>query len=149
MVPGSALLKLWPARGSGGRCGGCLAYVGRRKHRLKASSLLIGDCSHSVVYVCTKAEPSEPKKNSAIYRNLSAELRQPELKQHFLFFHSPVDIKQRKVKTLPVFLTLMGLSSLQPSELEKIRLIDPAFTLFCPLVLVLVLEVAVTLTLPD
>lgn len=41
------------------RCGGCLAHVGTRKHRLKASSLLIGDCSRSVVHVCTEAEPSE------------------------------------------------------------------------------------------
>lgn len=92
----------------GGRCGGCLAHVGRRKHRLKASSLLIGDCSHSVVYVCTKAEPSEEKKTLQFTGIHQQSSEQPGLKRHFLFFNSPVDIKHRKLKTMPVFLTLMG-----------------------------------------
>lgn len=73
--------------GGGGCCGGCLTHVGRRKHRLKASSLLIGDCSHGVVYVCTKAEPSEQKKtNSAIPRNTSAELRAAWIKTTLSLF---------------------------------------------------------------
>lgn len=52
----------WPGDGAGSpgqRSAGRLAHVGTRKHRPKASSLQIADCSHSVAYMYTKAEPSE------------------------------------------------------------------------------------------
>lgn len=71
------------------RFGGCLAHVGTRKHRLKASSLQIGDCRHSVVCVCTKAEKPLQFTRAAQLKwstKPSAELRPAWIKTRFPFF---------------------------------------------------------------